>query len=70
MTRSDAQGAYQLPLSPGLYWVSVSSFGFAPSLNNALSVTTSQTTVFDADLAALPSGIVRGHVTELEPAPP
>ena len=64
-TQTDDHGQYQLPLSPDLYWVSVSGFGFAPSLNNALWVTTSQTTIFDADLAALPSGILSGHVTEV-----
>jgi subtilisin family serine protease len=61
---SDLNGRYQLPLSADLYSVSVYGFGLAPLLNNALSISASQTTVFNADLAALPTGTVRGRITE------
>ncbi|MEP7198398.1 MAG: S8 family serine peptidase, partial [Chloroflexota bacterium] len=64
-TMSDANGGYQLPLSEDRYNVSVFAFGYAPSLNNVVWISNSQTTIFNADLNPLPSANVRGHITEV-----
>jgi subtilisin family serine protease len=62
---SNPDGSYALPLSAGRFSVSVSAFGYAPSLNNSLSITSNQVTPFSVDLSASPTATVRGRVSEL-----
>ncbi len=64
-TSTDGDGNYRLPLSPGAYSVSVYAFGFTPVLNNSISISAGLTTTFNVDLAALPTGIVYGNVSEM-----
>ncbi|MBI5878128.1 MAG: S8 family serine peptidase [Chloroflexi bacterium] len=67
---SGPDGVYRLPLAPGDYWVSVFAYGFAPALNNALAITTAQATTLDATLLRLPSGVVRGRLTDVASSQP
>jgi len=62
---SDAQGRYAIPAPPGIYTVTASAFGFVPSTSSPQIVMAGQVRRVDFALALLPSGIVRGIVTNI-----
>jgi len=57
-------GAYLLALAPTVYDVTASAFGYEPATTWGVVVTTDTTTVVDLSLTALPTGTLRGQVTD------
>ena len=57
-------GSYLLALSPDVYDLTASAFGHASATNWGVVVTAGTTTVADFSLSPLPSGILRGAVTD------
>jgi subtilisin family serine protease len=63
-TTTDENGAYRLALSPTVYDVTASAFGYESATVSAVVVTTDTTTVVDFSLTPLPTGVLRGRVTD------
>ena len=63
-TTTDENGAYRLALSPTVYDVTASAFGYESATVSAVIVTTDTTTVVDFSLTPLPTGVLRGRVTD------
>nr|HID13514.1 hypothetical protein [Anaerolineae bacterium] len=63
-TTTEEDGAYLLALAPTVYDVTASAFGYEPATAWGIMVTTDTTTVADFSLTALPTGTLRGHVTD------
>lgn len=63
-TRSDEEGKYALALSPGMYDVSVSAFGYDPATVHGVRVLTDGVTTEDVWLAAQPRGRLTVRVVE------
>ncbi|GIH19156.1 hypothetical protein Raf01_73280 [Rugosimonospora africana] len=63
VTRSDAQGHYDLSVVPGSYDVSVSAFRY-PAVTHSATATNGQTTTLDFALTSVPSASVSGAVTD------
>ncbi|MCS7059538.1 MAG: S8 family serine peptidase [Anaerolineae bacterium] len=64
-TLTDADGRYSIPAPFGIYTVSVAAFGYQPATSTPRLVLTHSATVIHFTLSALPSGIVRGVVTDV-----
>ncbi len=67
---TDDGGRYELALAPSTYDLSVSAFGYEPATVMAVVVTTDTMTVVDVSLTALPTGTLRGHVTDADTGQP
>jgi len=63
-TTTDADGEYLLALAPALYDLTGSAFGYQPTTVWGVVVTTDATTVVDLSLTPLPTGTLRGRVTD------
>jgi len=61
---SDGNGGYALALAPTTYDVTGSAFGYEPATALGVVVVTGATTVQDLALTALPTGTLRGEVTD------
>ncbi|MCS7056834.1 MAG: S8 family serine peptidase, partial [Thermoflexales bacterium] len=64
-TTTDAQGRYAIPAPPGIYTVTASAFGFTPATSAPRIVQVGQVVTVNFALTPLPSGIVRGIVTDV-----
>lgn len=62
MTGSD--GSYLLALAPAIYNVTASAFGYEPKTAWGVVVVTDTTSPLDFSLAPLPTGTLRGRITE------
>ncbi len=62
---TDAGGRYSIPAPFGIYTASAVAFGYAASTSGARLVVTNTAVTIDFDLSMLPSGIVRGVVTDI-----
>ncbi|RMG65548.1 MAG: hypothetical protein D6709_02385 [Chloroflexi bacterium] len=62
---TDALGRYAIPAPPGIYTLTAQAFGFAPSTSPPKIVAIGQGVHVNFSLAPLPSGIVRGTVSDL-----
>ena len=69
-TTTDAGGEYLLALVPATYDLTTSAFGYSPETVWGIGVTTGTTTVRDFSLTPLPTGILRGQVTDADTAQP
>ena len=65
-TTTDGAGSYWLALAPDWYDVDAGAFGYLTSTVSGVAVVTGATTVQDLALVALPSGFLRGRVTDLD----
>jgi hypothetical protein len=63
VTRSDAQGHYDLSVVPGSYDLSVSAFRY-PAVTHSATVADGQTTTLDFALTSVPSATVSGTITD------
>jgi len=61
---TDDDGAYLLALAPTTYDLTASAFGYEPATAWGIVVTTNTMTRVDLSLAALPTGILQGHITD------
>ena len=61
---TDDDGSYLLALTPITYDVTVSAFGYEPATVWGVGVMTDSTTVMDFSLDALPTGTLRGRITD------
>jgi uncharacterized repeat protein (TIGR01451 family) len=61
---TDDAGAYLLALAPTTYDLTASAFGYESATAWGVTVTTDTTTVVDLWLPPLPTGILRGRVTD------
>lgn len=64
-TTTDGTGAYWMALAPDWYDVGAGAFGYLTGTVSGIAVVTGATTVQDFALVALPSGLLRGRVTDL-----
>ncbi len=64
-TLSGADGHYSIPAPFGIYTVTAAAFGYQPATSTPRLVITNSATLVNFNLTALPSGIVRGVVTDV-----
>ncbi len=64
-TLAGADGRYSMPAPFGIYTVTAGAFGYQPATSSPRIVITNSATVVNFNLTALPSGIVRGVVTDV-----
>ena len=63
-------GSYLLALAPGIYDLTVSAFGASPVTASDVVVTAGTTTAVDLFLTPLPTGVLRGRVTDASSGDP
>lgn len=63
---TDGNGIYRMALSPGFYDVTASAFGHQSETAYGVRVVTGTTAVQDFSLAPLPTGVLRGRVTDAD----
>jgi hypothetical protein len=65
VTRTDSSGGYELSLEAGTYTtLAASGFGYTTATDSNVAVTANQTTTENFALAAPPSGVLSGSVTD------
>lgn len=62
--QTDSNGAYEAQLLPGVYAISVTTFGHQPYQANGLIVTLNQTTTHQILLSPLPTGELTGQIVD------
>ena len=69
-TTTDADGKYLLALAPTVYDLTASAFGYEPTTTWGVMAMTGTTRVEDFYLTALPTGTLRGQVTDAATSAP
>ncbi|MDY7078689.1 MAG: S8 family serine peptidase [Chloroflexota bacterium] len=67
---TDGDGRYLLALAPTIYDLTASAFGYEPNVTWGAVVATDTTTVVDFPLTPLPTGTLRGRITDLDTGAP
>jgi uncharacterized repeat protein (TIGR01451 family) len=69
-TTTDGEGRYTLALAPSTYDLEVSAFGYAPATVFGVPVDADTVAERDVALTPLPSGTLRGQITEVDGGAP
>jgi uncharacterized repeat protein (TIGR01451 family) len=67
---ADGDGNYLLALAPAAYDLTASAFGYEPTTVSGVEVVADATTVANLSLVPLPSGTLRGRVTDADTGQP
>jgi len=65
-TTSGSDGSYVLLLDPGVYTVTAAAYGYYPSTQSGVAVSSSMTTTLDVSLTPVPSYVVSGTVADAQ----